>query len=170
MAVWQDQRGYNSVRRLFIRTAAFLAYSSDRVSARYRPLINLNLLQIGALCCPLNRGAVKPPLVDSLNRGHLLLRGQHDMHGLNFSIQINLPTIKDTSKDNDRVHQCVRYWEVLLYSLLGGLFVLKSSIHACHVVFLSPLMETYCSSNGINDTEAMCIKQVMAQTKLKISV
>ena len=31
-------------------------------------------------------------------------------------------------------------------------------------------METYCSSNGINDTEAMCIKQVMAQTKLKISV
>ena len=27
---------------------------------------------------------VKPPLVDSLNKGHFLLREQHDMHGLNF--------------------------------------------------------------------------------------
>ena len=44
---------------------------------------------------------VKPPLVNSPNKGHLPLIGQHDMHGLNFSISINLPT-KDTSifKDN----------------------------------------------------------------------
>ena len=34
---------------------------------------------------------VKPPLVDSPNKGHLRLSGQHDMHGLNFSIQMNLP-------------------------------------------------------------------------------
>ena len=38
---------------------------------------------------------VKPPLVDSPNKGHFQLSGQHDMHGLNFSIQINLST-KDT--------------------------------------------------------------------------
>ena len=35
-------------------------------------------------------------LVENPNKGHLQLSGQHDMHRLNFSIQINLPT-KDTS-------------------------------------------------------------------------
>ena len=39
---------------------------------------------------------VKPPLVDSPNKGRLLLSGQHDMHRLIFSIQVNRPA-KDTS-------------------------------------------------------------------------
>ena len=62
---------------------------------------------------------VKPPLVDNLNKGHLPLSGQHDMHGLNFSIQINLPT-KDTSIWTTRsAPMCLllRGFTVQLYSL-----------------------------------------------------
>ena len=40
--------------------------------------------------------------MDSANKGHLPLSEQHDMHGLNFSIQINLPTkyLKDNTECN----------------------------------------------------------------------
>ena len=62
--------------------------------------------QIWVLCVSeVERTIVKPPLVDSPNKGYLGLRGQHDMHRLNFSI--NLPT-KDTSEQH-RVYQCVCY-------------------------------------------------------------
>ena len=43
--------------------------------------------------------------MDSSNKGHLRLSGQHDMHGLNFAIQINLPT-KDTFLSLKGITEC----------------------------------------------------------------
>ena len=42
---------------------------------------------------------VKPPLVDSPNKGHLQSI-KHDMHRLHVSIQINLPTKDNTECTN----------------------------------------------------------------------
>ena len=78
----------------------------------------------------------KPPLVDSPNKGHLQLSGQHDMHKLNFTIQ--------TSQLFEGQQITVKYCSKSC-----------NSIGWCTQIFVDPVSRTYvtCTCRG---TSTIC--------------